>query len=938
MAKNIVSTLTVRLVQQVAGPAEAAVKGIEGIGRAVKGLDKLGSRAMDRLQAASKALAKDAAALDKIADFKLLKRGLTDAAQAYRLAQQQARALKAELAGVEKVSARQQQALNRATREVERTKAAFMSQGQAVRAASAGLNAAGISVRSLADAEARLKANVLGANEALKKQADAAVRSAKRREAAGVLASGAGVAAAYQGKQIARKALDAAAEFDIGVRKQRVFTDLTPEDQKALIAQALRVGQDTPYTNLDVVKAQTKAMQGLPASFSSKLRAEVGEGILDNVKNYAMVMEADLETSAEAIRSYLQTTGKDISTKEKALKESNKATNQLVKMAKLGGMSDEDVQQFMKFAASPGSVAGLSSESMMALGALARRGGLRGDEAGVAMRSMASKLSSPTQQGLAAMDAAGITYSKYKTMPESLNREGLSSHFKRRLGKGFSADSTAAIDKALNDPTVLQDQGRFVEAVTKAVEKQFGQKTKKGETRASDLKAISKTAREFYKAQGGKVDMERLVADLMASNLSLDQLNAILTDKHGGKFAVTQKQRDEYNASRKGIVDAGNDPDFAKKKAEEIYGGFGGAVKKLEGAIETFYQQLGTSNEAWLKPLITTTGDLVDKFSSLSATTQQIVTVLGIAGIGAAGAAGTMGLVRTLVTGGGAGTALSASAVALDGAATALTAAATRLGGAGAGAGAGAAAGGIMSRVVTMARAGLVGIVAGGVSAAAIDLAERNRTARAAGDTPGKKAASGRRAVLGKGRSEDDARAAIDAMAGEVKPVVDSSDIEKAIKQAGEAKTELAGLGATVRPQVDVSQLDLLISKAGQAHAKLAALGGQIGSFGASGISGGKVAGARAAGGPVSAGKTYLVGEKGPELFTAGASGHITPNGSGGRAAAPSAASGGIGSVTIHVTINGNASKEDGDAIAQKVLERLNRAARNGHINAFADV
>lgn len=37
--------------------------------------------------------------------------------------------------------------------------------------------------------------------------------------------------------------------------------------------------------------------------------------------------------------------------------------------------------------------------------------------------------------------------------------------------------------------------------------------------------------------------------------------------------------------------------------------------------------------------------------------------------------------------------------------------------------------------------------------------------------------------------------------------------------------------------------------------------------------------GARAGGGPVSAGKTYLVGEKGPELFTAPSDGNIVPNG-----------------------------------------------------------
>lgn len=38
------------------------------------------------------------------------------------------------------------------------------------------------------------------------------------------------------------------------------------------------------------------------------------------------------------------------------------------------------------------------------------------------------------------------------------------------------------------------------------------------------------------------------------------------------------------------------------------------------------------------------------------------------------------------------------------------------------------------------------------------------------------------------------------------------------------------------------------------------------------------LAGARADGGPVTGGKTYLVGERGPELFTARQSGHITPN------------------------------------------------------------
>jgi hypothetical protein len=52
------------------------------------------------------------------------------------------------------------------------------------------------------------------------------------------------------------------------------------------------------------------------------------------------------------------------------------------------------------------------------------------------------------------------------------------------------------------------------------------------------------------------------------------------------------------------------------------------------------------------------------------------------------------------------------------------------------------------------------------------------------------------------------------------------------------------------------------------------------------------ISGARANGGPVMGGGTYLVGERGPELFTPGSSGSITPNGA-------------MGGNTITVNVNG---------------------------------
>ena len=74
--------------------------------------------------------------------------------------------------------------------------------------------------------------------------------------------------------------------------------------------------------------------------------------------------------------------------------------------------------------------------------------------------------------------------------------------------------------------------------------------------------------------------------------------------------------------------------------------------------------------------------------------------------------------------------------------------------------------------------------------------------------------------------------------------------------------------------------------------------------------------GGKAAGGPVTGGTTYLVGEKGPELFTPGSSGNIIPNNR----------LGGGGSV-INITVNGAL---DAEGTARQIVDVLNRATARG--------
>ena len=80
--------------------------------------------------------------------------------------------------------------------------------------------------------------------------------------------------------------------------------------------------------------------------------------------------------------------------------------------------------------------------------------------------------------------------------------------------------------------------------------------------------------------------------------------------------------------------------------------------------------------------------------------------------------------------------------------------------------------------------------------------------------------------------------------------------------------------------------------------------------------------GGRAAGGPVNAGTTYLVGERGPELFTPSGSGSIIPN---------HKLSGGGGSVNI--TVNGAI---DPESTARQIITLLNNSTYRGTLGAGA--
>lgn len=93
------------------------------------------------------------------------------------------------------------------------------------------------------------------------------------------------------------------------------------------------------------------------------------------------------------------------------------------------------------------------------------------------------------------------------------------------------------------------------------------------------------------------------------------------------------------------------------------------------------------------------------------------------------------------------------------------------------------------------------------------------------------------------------------------------------------------------------------------------------------GLLGGLLGGGKAAGGPVSSGRGYLVGERGPELFIPRSSGTIIPNG------------GGSGGIVINspITVNSTGNKTSDDSDMNKVGEAYRKMLRNAVKEVLVD-
>jgi hypothetical protein len=404
------------------------------------------------------------------------------------------------------------------------------------------------------------------------------------------MASAAGVAAlvaSHKLKEVARNSVETYKHFDDLVRYQRAVMGMNDQQQKPLIDQAIHMGANTKFNDLQVLEAQLSLAQ-------RGIKENLIQPIVEMAGHYGQAMDVSLPAAAKTLESIIFSTAQEMTDAATAMKNSKKTLNFAVKLAKVGGMDSDDVSQFFKFGGASGHVAGLSMETMGALGALMRRSNIRGDESGVAVRSIAGSLVSPTSKGLDALRAMGINYNDFVKLPEGRNADNLGLSVKQKLGKSLSPAILGKLTALIKDPDVFGTKEDFIAAATPVIGQAFG-RDKKGHLRAQDSKAIAGVAGTFWKMMIESVNTEGLLRKIIENKPTAAQANAIFTKQQGGRFmTAAQHGLPEFDEVREKLAHVADD--FAESIGKERMGGFSGAIDRASGAARNLETALGRAN------------------------------------------------------------------------------------------------------------------------------------------------------------------------------------------------------------------------------------------------------------------------------------------------------------------------------------------------------
>ncbi|GJD79387.1 hypothetical protein GCM10007886_29540 [Methylobacterium gregans] len=306
--------------------------------------------------------------------------------------------------------------------------------------------------------------------------------------------------------------------------------------------------------------------------------AEQIKGTLEGAMKLALAGDIAAERATDIVTNVLTSMRLPMANATQAASSMKRVGDVFAYTANKTNTDVEKLGETFKFAGQMAATAGLDVETLAAAAGTMANAGIRGSEAGVALRSALVRMVRPTKPALAAMTRLGLSFNDFVTQSRTVNADGILNSLKLQ---GVDASKAhGAINKILSDPKAKYDVGDTVAKITDAIQRAAG--TAGG---AMDRDKLAEGITDAMIGAADKVDFVGFLRALKAKGASLGDLTAIFQTQHGGRMGTLLQGVlvDAIDDIRK------NAPGYNDRAVELRLQGVVGAVYRLNSAYSNLW-------------------------------------------------------------------------------------------------------------------------------------------------------------------------------------------------------------------------------------------------------------------------------------------------------------------------------------------------------------
>lgn len=323
------------------------------------------------------------------------------------------------------------------------------------------------------------------------------------------------------------------------------------------------IDKESPRNAAEIARAYNQLVQ-------AGMSHEQVEAILPTSVRFAIAGNYETEEAADRLTNVMTSMQMPMATLEQATISAQRAADVIAFAA---NSTNSDVQQMteaFKYAAPSAAALGVDIEQLAAMFVIQAKRGIKASEAGVSIRSMFTRMVRPTKMAAAALANYNIDLADYLEKSRDVNAGDVVTALS--VGGLDARGAAAEIDKILatSESTAVK-----VQKITAAITKSVGDNT----TMSADT--ISEAVREVVFAFGENLDVERLIEDMQKADIAVSDFFRIFDVRQGARtlslFSDDLGQAvSEIRAGASG---------FSKAISDVRMEGIVGAVQRLDSAL-----------------------------------------------------------------------------------------------------------------------------------------------------------------------------------------------------------------------------------------------------------------------------------------------------------------------------------------------------------------